>query len=216
MENRLINEEIEIREKYNLKALYYKLTYEERKVKNNPIINEWLDSQKRERGENGKIYYCITCNLFFYLINEKEVKEVKSKCIDVGYICDYCGEIMSRNSYCCLRGGMKETFFDMLLRTEKIYEEDYIINCVKLTPLLSSIFFIGLIYNALYFNKRKAIVSNVFYTYTFKINYASIILFGSFIITGLLHFFIFFTLYIIFYIIYLFMLLIKTCIKKDK
>ena len=71
MENKLIDDEIEIREINDLKALYYKIKYPEQKINDDPIFKKWISSLKEK---NGLITYCNKCNLFFHLSNEKKVK----------------------------------------------------------------------------------------------------------------------------------------------
>ena len=70
MENKLIDDEIELKLIDNIKALLYKINDSKKKVNNDPIIKKWLESQKKERGENGIAAYCIECNLFFYFISK--------------------------------------------------------------------------------------------------------------------------------------------------
>ena len=73
MENPFIEDKLDIREIFNIKGLYYEVNYEQQKVENDPIFKKWLESQKRERGENGRVFYCRDCKLFYYFINEKEI-----------------------------------------------------------------------------------------------------------------------------------------------
>ena len=50
MEYALVEDAMEIREKFNLKALHYEVNYAKKIVKYEPIFKKWLESQKRERG----------------------------------------------------------------------------------------------------------------------------------------------------------------------
>ena len=81
MENKFIEDEIELKEINNIKALYYKVNYLEQKVNEDPVFRRWLESQKKERGENGIVSYCQNCNLFFYFINKNEESELKKNVV---------------------------------------------------------------------------------------------------------------------------------------
>ncbi len=86
MENPFVEDKLDIREIFNIKGLYYEVNYEQQKVENDPIFKKWLESQKRERGENGRVCYCRGCKLFYYFINEKELTEAKKTCQNFGYM----------------------------------------------------------------------------------------------------------------------------------
>ena len=164
MENVLIEDAIEIREKFNVKALYYEINYAEKKVENDPIFRKWLESQKRERGENGKAFYCRDCKLFYYFIKGRELAEAKRACPLIGYICEYCGELIFGNSLCCIRGGIKNIFYQNLLKGQYDYRQE-VVDCLKLIPpFFYAIFFVD-ISAALFVGRRKSKNCNLYHSF---------------------------------------------------
>ena len=85
MENKLLDNEIEINNINNIKALVFKINYPTLNFVNHPKFRKWLELQKRERGNNGFIAFCRKCNLFFYFMDEFEEKETKKKCCNDFY-----------------------------------------------------------------------------------------------------------------------------------
>ena len=99
-----------------------------------------LESQKRERGENGRVYYYRDSKLFVYFINEKEIKEARNECIDLGHICEFCGELIIGESLCCVIGAIKYMFLDIFLSGE--YSCRNCIDALKLSPFFFQSFFL--------------------------------------------------------------------------
>ena len=208
MEGEINGDEIEIKEKYNVKALYYEINYPEKKVEFEPVFKKWLESQKRERGEKGKAFYCRDCNLFFYFINEKEVKNAKEECINIGYICEYCGELIFDDSYCCTKGGIKDIIYSNLLNDHYDCKEENV-NCLKLLPHLFYILLFMDITFALFMKKRKTTDSYIFYSFAKKESHITWIFIVIGVLLGFLHFIIFLIPNIILYIIYIIIILIR-------
>ena len=164
MENKLIEEEL-IYEKVNgVKGLKYKLQYSNIKIGKDPKIKKWLSSEKISKGDNGIACYCIKCNLLFYFQNENELIETKKKCCDslfYGYICKYCGEIFFRNSLCCLKNGMNETFKKFIFTIDFNECSQYII----LFPIITYLIFFISLYGALFYLRRKKKDNDKFSSY---------------------------------------------------
>ena len=216
MEYALVEDEMEIKEKFNLKALHYEINYAQKKVKNEPVFKKWLESQKRERGK-GKAFYCRDCKLFYYFINEQELNQAKLECPKMGYMCDYCGEMFLSDSYCCLKGGFKNLFYDLLVNGKdddyyknenELDDEEDNFQIAKLFPLTFNIFFFGLMLAVLYARRRRSTDSNIFDYYSSKDNYAVVFMVLVGVFMGFLYFFIFLIPNIIIYIIYIVLFLI--------
>ena len=209
MESSLLEDEIEIREKFNVKALYYKINYPEKKVQYDPIFKKWLKSQKIERGEKGKAFYCKDCKLFFYFKNEKEVQNAKENCspTNIGYICEYCEEMIFDDSHCCLKGGIKNILHNYALDINFAGDDDNNFNFLLLIPPIFSIasFCIG---TSLFFTRRrKSTIDDIFSYYLNEDSTTKNIYMIICLLVGFLLYFIFLVPNTILYIIYLVIIL---------
>ena len=214
MENKLIEDELNYEEINNLKGLKYILQYSNTKVSEDPIIKKWLSSEKLAKGDNGIACYCQKCNLFFYFQNENELNETKKKCCDslfYGYICKYCGEIFFRNSLCCLKNGMNETFKKFIFTIDFNECSQYII----LFPIITYLIFFISLYGALFYFRRTTVDNNEFSCYDqrgTKLWYFGQVIVGlSLILYSLIYAIPFLILYIVFLI-----MIISNKFPKDK
>ena len=89
----------------NYEALPFTNVNNGKDIKNKPVYNNWLNSQKGNE-ENGVVCYCVTCHLFFYFSNLREKNLFHhNNCEpeDLAQFCKYCGELYNRDSICCCR-----------------------------------------------------------------------------------------------------------------
>ena len=204
MENKLISDELNYEEINKVKGLKYILKYSSQKVSEDPIIKNWLSSEKLSKGENGIVCYCLKCNLFFYFKNENELNETKKKCCDSYsyiYICKYCGKIFFDSSFCCLKNGiifsLEETFFNI--------EFNEIPQYFLLFPIITCIIFLFSLFGALFYFRRTTIDNDDFSYYDQRDSklwyFGQIVVFLSLILYSLIYAIPFLILYIIFIII---------------
>ena len=204
-------DKFEIREKSNLKALNYEINYAQQKVKYDPIFKKWFESQKRERGENGIAFYSRDSKLFFYLINEEELREAVSRYSDIGQFCEFCGEI--RFSYlCCIKGGIKEMILDIYLSGK--YNCRDCVDVLKLSPFLFQIYFFVWVSAVLFFERRKPIVERLYDSYLYEKQCLLYFYYTICFLIGLISCFIFFIPYTLLYIISIIIIFIHIY-KKD-
>ena len=211
MENKFIEDEIELKEINNIKALYYKVNYPEQKVNEDPVFRRWLESQKKEKGENGIVSYCQNCNLFFYFINENEENETKRICCNdyfFGHFCNYCDQIIIPDSYCCIRGGIKLLFQDNLLNGKYGYKEE-IFDCIKFIPIIFFFIFFVNISCVLFVNKRRTIKNVIFSSYNLKDSYGTFSFLAICSLISILYYLIFLIFSNILYIIFLFLVFLR-------
>ena len=213
MENQLIDNEFEIKEVNNKKALFYKIKYPNMNIKDEPLIKEWLNSQKLEKGNNGFLSYCHNCNLFFYLENENEEEEIKCcNYPNFGHICDYCKQIIFSDRYCCRKGALKKSITDILINGHYGLKEKNFIDCLKLLPLFFSLLFSICIFASLFFFLR---FKNSFQCYGYKEKDIIFVSFGLFILIAILFSFIYFFLFSVIHLIF-FIIILKGKITETK
>ena len=206
MENKFIDEEIEIKEIKGIKALEFKLKYIDQKIIDEPAFKIWLSLEKKEKGENGIIIYCKKCNLFFYLINEKKGKIVPQCCNEEGgFICNYCGKIYFIDSYCCTKIGIINSFKINLFQSYENWKCD-VFSIMKFIPFCFFFLVYFNISNGIFISKRMKIKKEDFSSFINKEEggVAPFLLMSSF--SCILYSFIYFFNYIIFYMLYLFFL----------
>ena len=214
MENPFIEDKYdkyEITEKFNIKALYYEINYAQQKVKYDPIFKKWFESQKKERGENGIAFYSRDSKLFFYLINKEELREAERRYTDTGELCEFCGEIQY-NYICCIRGGIKEMILEIYLSGD--YNCDNDADVLKLSPFSFQIYFFFYVSAALFFERRKSTVDNLYDSYLYEKKCLLYFYYTICFFIGLFSCFIFFIPYTLLYVISIIIIFIHIC-KKD-
>ena len=111
MEINLVDEEPSIIKIGNQKALRYRVKYNGKNIDKIHVYNQWLDLMKTEKEYNGLICYCVNCYLFFYFRNKREKWAFKHNdhCLYIEYaeFCQYCGELYTLSSICCIRKAIK-------------------------------------------------------------------------------------------------------------
>ena len=206
MENKYIEEKIELKKINGLNAFYYKVLYPEQNIKELPMIKKWIFSQKIK---NGILIYCKKCNLFFYLEN-KNNKIIKPKCCDdydYGQICNYCGQLYFDNSNCCIKNAINTTkkfLFDDI----NDYKRD-IINIFKYFPFTFFIYIIFSITSGFFLERRKTVKNDIFSNYYSENNSGINVYIFSIVVSSILFSIIFFIPHIILLSIYLIIMLIK-------
>ena len=206
MENKFLDDEIELKEINNIKALYYKISYPNKRVNGDPIFIKWLETQKKERGDNGIVSYCKNCNLFFYFMNEKERNETKKICCEsynYGYICKYCKQILFVDSFCCTIGGLIDLIKYNLFNRRYEKEKNYFYDCLKFIPFIFLLILFINVNLAIFGSKRMRINNDEFSSYLGKDSYASNLFIIIAFFLGFLYFFIFIIPCTLLYIIYL-------------
>ena len=206
MENKYIEEKIELKKIQGLNAFYYKVLYPEQNIKELPIIKKWIFSQKIK---NGILIYCKKCNLFFYLEN-KNNEIIHTECcnyLNYGKVCNYCGQLYFNDSDCCFKNSFittKKYFFDDL--------DDYKIkkvNIIKYFPFFFFMIIINSISSGLFLERRKTVKDDIFSNYSSEDTKGIYAYNLSIVVSSFLYSIIFFIPHIILYIIYLIIILIK-------
>ena len=106
MEINLVEEEAKIVIINGNKTLKYKVKNNGKNINKVPVYNQWLNSVKTEKGENGIITYCTKCHTFLYLDNIRQKYSIDHTCCGYVYLsdfCEHCGELFNEFSICCLR-----------------------------------------------------------------------------------------------------------------
>ena len=210
METSDLDEEHSIKNIYNNKALHYCVKFNGKNVNKVPVFKHWLNLMKLEKGENGIIFYCTECHLFFYFqsYRQKHLYIDDCSCHDVAEFCDYCGELYSNNSICCIRIARK-----LLKRDLYNYIQFDWMDYILYEPLVSLIYYISNIFFLLFRLRKKGE----------DINYKNDIIMGNkitFIILMLivlLYSLIFFVYYLNIYLFHLFFFIqIREQKRKDK
>ena len=210
METSDLDEEHSIKNLYNNKALHYCVKFNGKNVNKVPVFKHWLNLMKLEKGEKGIIFYCTECHLVFYFQNyrQKHLYIDDCSCHDVAEFCDYCGELYSNNSICCIRIARK-----LLKRDLYNYIQFDWMDYILYEPLVSLIYYISNIFFLLFRLRKKGE----------DINYKNDIIMGNkitFIILMLivlLYSLIFFVYYLNIYLFHLFFFIqIREQKRKDK
>ena len=106
MEINLVDEDPEIEEINNNKALHYKVKYNGKNIMKIPVFNQWLNMMKGEKGDNGIICYYVESHLFFYfetLVEKHHFSQNYCNYDDLADFCEHCGELYFYNSICCFK-----------------------------------------------------------------------------------------------------------------
>ena len=111
MEISLVDEESHIETIGNRRALKYRVKYNGKNINNVPVFKHWLNLMKTENEDDGTVYYCVNCFLFFYFRDKREKNTFKHNelCFfyDYAQFCEYCGELYTENSFCCYKKGLQ-------------------------------------------------------------------------------------------------------------
>ena len=135
MEINLVEEEAKIVIINGNKTLKYKVKNNGKNINKVPVYNQWLNSVKTEKGENGIIAYCTKCNTFLYLDNIQQRHSMEHTCCGNVYLadfCEYCGELFNDCSICCLR-----KCFDIFNSFSSYQFFDHFCFCILFIPTIS-------------------------------------------------------------------------------
>ena len=136
------------------KTLKYAVKHNGKNMNDVPVFRQWLDLMKSEKGDNGLVFYCVDCQLFFYIHDLNHRFSLSHKdCYtptSMAQYCEYCGELYMLYSICCLRKGLE------LIKIE-VYNSTAF-DCIDyffLLPFVSLIFYFGMAFQTFFYLRKK-------------------------------------------------------------
>ena len=208
MENELINieDEVYIKEINGIKAIHYKINYNNQNILKDKIFKNWLNEEiTKKKGKKCTLYKCSKCDFFLYGKFGEIISFPHCKA-NLDTICSYCGKQYHDWSFCCSKRGLMNTFFDYFFPT---YKETDCYDYNKLIPFLFNIFFIGMIYCSIFLYQKLKVGNEEFSCYLYKdtklSHFAMVISVFFTLLYSLVYFFVFLIIYFLYLILYFIM-----------
>ena len=195
------------------RPLHYQVKNNGEKIKEIPVFKNWLNLQRENNGREGFVCYCSKCEEFFYFSSliEKSAFHDSNDCPSTNFaqFCEYCGELYSRESICCVKQGI-------VWIKRMLYEsfEGDCQDCCFIFPFISTIYLFSVFFHLITSIRRKK-SHDINFEHEFTIS--DYVIIWIFIPITVIYALVFFVTYMILYIfIMIFELIIRHQKIKDR